>query len=136
MSRAVAALLLIGAGVLVCWAYWDQHWPATYTAGKRAHHDGVYYYVYLRSLGFDGDIDFANDYQLLENPWQSPVNARTGRFENMFGIGTALAWSPMLAIARLVYPSQNGASEDFQWLVYFASALYGFAATVLMYLTA
>jgi hypothetical protein len=33
--------------------------------GARLQSDGFYYFAYLRSLAFDHDVDFANDYRLL-----------------------------------------------------------------------
>ncbi|HEY6877166.1 MAG TPA: interleukin-like EMT inducer domain-containing protein [Polyangiales bacterium] len=131
-SRALAALLLLGAGVLACTVYW-QPWSPSFVAARSAHLDGIYYYAYLRSLGFDGDLDLANDYQLLGNPWHSPINASTHKFENMFGIGPALLWSPAFAVARAWLASPDGMAEGFQRWVFFASCLYGLAAVVMSY---
>jgi len=33
--------------------------------GARLQSDGFYYFAYLRSIAFDGDVEFTNDYKLL-----------------------------------------------------------------------
>jgi hypothetical protein len=65
--------------------------------------DAIQYYAYLRSLVFDRDLDFANDYERLytarggnaeSNVW---LRERTevGRPRNMMSIGPALLWAPL-----------------------------------------
>ena len=64
--------------------------------------DAIQYYVYLRSLTIDQDLDFTNDYRLLydtespdasSNVWLRTVTP-TGRAPNMMAIGPALLWAP------------------------------------------
>lgn len=61
--------------------------------------DAIQYYAYLRSLVFDRDLDFSNDYVALygagpeSSGWlreQTPA----GRPRNMMSIGPAILWSP------------------------------------------
>jgi hypothetical protein len=62
--------------------------------------DAIQYYAYLRSLVFDRDLDFANDYERLygaspeSSGWlreQTPA----GRPRNMMSIGPAILWAPI-----------------------------------------
>src|SRR5438105_68120 len=72
--------------------------------------DEAQYYAYLRSIYFDGDLDFRNEYEhfaevgashgdtairdaLLKTDVQNP-NPRTGKLRNVAPIGSALMWSP------------------------------------------
>src|SRR6476469_1947006 len=65
--------------------------------------DEVQYYVYLRSLRFDGDLDFANDYQRFAalNPRSgidtsllqpNRIRQATGRYGNVAPVGSAIMW--------------------------------------------
>jgi hypothetical protein len=68
--------------------------------------DAVHYYVYVRSLVFDHDLDFDNDYRALysldfvvEPPppgftWNFG-RTPTGRVRNYMAIGTPLVWMPV-----------------------------------------
>src|SRR5262245_18165360 len=72
--------------------------------------DEVQYYVYLRSLRFDGDLDFANDYRRFAelNP-RSGIDASllqpnrirkaTGLYGNIAPVGTAIMWAPFFLAA-------------------------------------
>jgi hypothetical protein len=64
--------------------------------------DAVHYYVYLRSLVFDGDLQFHNEYVRLyglthrgpEVAWvYDPLPS--GYIRNVMPIGTAIAWAPL-----------------------------------------
>ena len=62
--------------------------------------DAIQYYAYLRSLVFDRDLDFSNDYAELygaapeSSGWLRERTA-TGRPRNMMSIGPAILWSPI-----------------------------------------
>ena len=61
--------------------------------------DAPGYYVYVRSIALDGDLDFANEWRT----WgfaELPRTA-TGRRVNLYSIGPALVWAPFFAIAHL-----------------------------------
>jgi hypothetical protein len=132
----LAALLLVGSVVYA--GYADYH-------GRRggvAELDGYYYYVYLRSLRVDGDIDLTNDYQRWGNPFGFGRTA-TGRARNVFGIGPAIAWSPLFLLAdgasavgrALGSPlSSDPMSRFHQRITFFGSLLYGWLALLLCYL--
>jgi hypothetical protein len=64
--------------------------------------DGVHYYVYLRSLVHDGDLDFTNEYgqfnrAITDATKQININVRTptGLVLNQFSIGPALLAMPL-----------------------------------------
>jgi hypothetical protein len=56
------------------------------------------YYEYLRSLAFDGDLDFTNE----RVTWGLPLPAKTptGLRDNPYAVGCAVFWSPFFALAH------------------------------------
>jgi hypothetical protein len=60
--------------------------------------DAPGYYVYLRSMAIDHDLDFADEWR----KWGFPDLAvtATGRRPNLYSIGPALLWSPFFALAH------------------------------------
>lgn len=66
--------------------------------------DGVGYYAYIRSLGIDGDLQFANEFDKTQSPLPSiatfPVYEPTGYTINPWSIGPALIWAPFWYIAH------------------------------------
>ncbi len=109
--------------------------------GGVAELDG-YYYIYLRSVQMDGDLDFANEYEQWGNQFgfgKSP----TGRHRNIFGVGPALLWLPFFLVSHLLaiigvklgYPlSLDGMSRLHQVGTFYGSMVYGWIAVVLCYL--
>lgn len=74
--------------------------------------DGHYSFLYARSVAFDGDLDFRNDYALCGDPYRQGVDRGTGRVDNPAYPGPALVWIPLLAAARglvSVAPDASGA---------------------------
>lgn len=115
--------------------------------------DEVQYYVYLRSLRFDGDLDFANDYRRfaainpragIEGSLLQPNRIRpaTGRYGNIAPIGAAIMWAPFFLLADgLVHLANvfgagiaaDGFSPPYLYAVCYASALYGLLGLLLSY---
>ncbi len=113
--------------------------------------DEVQYYVYLRSLRFDGDLDFANDYQELarRNPQSgiegsllqpNRIRPLTGLYGNIAPVGCAIMWAPFfLAADGLVHIANlfgaalpaDGYSRPYILSVCYASALYGLLGLLL-----
>lgn len=63
--------------------------------------DGVQNYVYLRSLMFDGNLDFSNEYEYFisrQAEWfdhkQIPRDPVTDLPINLYGVGNSLLWAP------------------------------------------
>ncbi len=117
--------------------------------------DEVQYFSYLRSLWFDHDVSFENEYQYF---YDHQI-ARTPDFHTTFleletaahrrinygTIGSAILWSPFYAIgdiaARVMRAagrdvSVDGYSRPYLSAVAYGSAFYGFAAIVLAVLAA
>lgn len=81
--------------------------------------DAVHYYVYLRSLVFDGDLQFHNEYVRLyglthrgpEVAWvYDPLPS--GYIRNVMPIGTAIVWAPLYLLAGAVLSVMRLAGMD------------------------
>ncbi len=66
------------------------------------HGDGWYTYLWARTIVFDGDIDFANDYEICGDPWDLRNNP-VGDNLNYWNPGPALFWVPILAFDRATH---------------------------------
>ena len=107
--------------------------------------DEIQFFSYLRSLYFDRDVSFENEYQYFydrniarSQGFHETFLVRTtdtGRRVNYATIGCALLWSPFYAIAdlwtRLSGGVADGFSKPYLRAVACASALYGFVAILL-----
>jgi hypothetical protein len=113
--------------------------------------DEIKYFVHLRSMYFDGDLQFANEYEhFIERdpvahaglvPFLEEVTA-TGHRLNDAPIGSALMWTPFYAVADLgvVVARWTGSSvarDGYSWPYVFAvclaSLFYGLAGLFLIY---
>ena len=108
--------------------------------------DEVQYFSYLRSLWFDRDVSFENEYRYFydRNIAQSGGFHETfleretavGRRVNYGTIGCAILWSPFYAVAD-VWTRATGAAEadgfskPYVKAVAYGSAFYGFVAILL-----
>ncbi len=82
--------------------------------GARLQSDGFYYYAYLRSIAFDRDVNFTNDYTLLglqDHP-QLFQPTRTKHAQSAASIGPAILWTPFFAGAHVVARSLNARHPD------------------------
>ncbi len=115
--------------------------------------DEVQYYVYLRSLRFDGDLDFANDYRRfaelnprsgIEESLLQPNRIRpaTGLYGNIAPVGAAIMWAPFFLLADALVHLANlagaripadGFSAPYIYAVCYASAIYGLLGALLSY---
>jgi hypothetical protein len=113
--------------------------------------DEVQYFSYLRSLWFDRDVSFENEYRYFYDHHiaQTPdffqtflvrTEAATGRRINYATMGCAMLWSPFYAGADLGVrgfgsgvPQEggNGYAQPYITAVAYGSAFYGFCAIVL-----
>ncbi len=138
-NRYSAFLVAVFAVLSVVYVTMDI--PPVYTASPLAHGDGVYYFVYLRSLVYDGDLDFANDYPIIGNQSGLGRNHKTGHYETGMPIGVAILQLPLGFVARAVVPlarwlgltnePSNGGGMLFQRIAQFSSVVWGFLAAVL-----
>ena len=103
--------------------------------GARLQSDGFYYYSYLRSLAFDRDVEFSNDYRLLglgDKPHLFQPTP-TGYAQSAWTIGPAIVWAPFFAAAHPVAAwlsagdvnvSTNGISYPYRQAVCIAGLAY------------
>jgi len=71
----------------------------------RIHSDGRGYYAYIRSLAFDRDLDFSNEFSLFtDDPRGLPLaeaRTKTGYVQNPWSVGPAILWIPFFLLAHL-----------------------------------
>lgn len=72
--------------------------------------DGHYIWLFARSLVFDGDLDFANDYTLCGDPWGVGGAQAANPGANPYSLGPSLFWMPALWLGRWLVTSQAGAT--------------------------
>jgi len=122
--------------------------------------DEVQYYAYLRSVYFDHDLDFRNEYEhfaqlgeqqhppdpavrnaLLRTDAQNP-NPITGKLRNVAPVGSAIMWAPGFVLADIgvrvanLFGAQipaDGYSPPYINAVCLMSALYALAGLLLSY---
>ena len=109
--------------------------------------DEIQYFSYLRSLWFDGDVSFENEYRYFydrnigrgESFHETFLELQTdaGRRPNFGTLGAALLWAPFYAVgdaaARLTASGTeiDGYSMPYMRAVAYGSAVYGFLAIIL-----
>ena len=89
-------------GLLFALMYVSSHALFPRDHGRIVNGDAIQYYAYLRSLAVDGDLDFRNDYRLINNPLESETTTQgeAGDFpDNFMSIGPALLWTPFFLLA-------------------------------------
>jgi hypothetical protein len=122
--------------------------------------DEVQYYAYLRSVYFDHDLDFRNEYEhfaqlgeqqhppdpavrnaLLRTDAQNP-NPITGKLRNVAPVGSAIMWAPGFVLADIgvrvanlsgAHIPADGYSPPYINAVCLMSALYALAGLLLSY---
>jgi hypothetical protein len=138
-QRPGLAIVLIG--LLFAAAYSASLFLLPKPGGRIVVGDALHYYVYVRSIVFDGDLQFGNDYDGLAtgvvkadegNDWRVQPT-ETGHVRNLMSIGPAIAWTPLFLVVALgaaiaaalgLSPPPSGFERVFQ-----ASAAYsGIAA--------
>ncbi|MBI2837569.1 MAG: hypothetical protein HYX75_04605 [Acidobacteria bacterium] len=100
-DRRSFSVLAATSMVLLAWQIWILH--AKYAAGEElVLSDGKFYYVYLPSILFDHDLDFANDYEAIDvtRSLGDPSFTREGYLNNLFTVGPALLWMPFFLLAH------------------------------------
>jgi len=107
--------------------------------------DEIQYFAYLRSLAFDHDLSFENEYRYFYDRGIGRSDGfhetflerttETGRRINFGTMGCAILWLPFYAAghaaARLTGAPLDGYSKPYVAAVAYGSALYGFLAIVL-----
>ena len=112
--------------------------------------DEIQYFAYLRSIWFDRDLSFENEYRYFYDRGISKSDGfhetflerttDTGRRINFGTIGCAILWSPFYlagdVVARATGAPVDGFSKPYVAAVAYGSAVYGFLALVLAVLCA
>jgi hypothetical protein len=112
--------------------------------------DEIQYFSYLRSLWFDQDLSFENEYRYFYDRGIAKSDGfhetflerqtETGRRINFATIGCAILWAPFYAVgdgvARVTGAPVDGFSKPYVAAVAYGSAVYGFAALVFAMLAA
>jgi hypothetical protein len=112
--------------------------------------DEIQYFAYLRSIWFDRDLSFENEYQHFYDRGIARSDGfhetflerttETGRRINFGTIGCAILWSPFYLagdlVARAAGEPVDGFSTPYVAAVAYGSAVYGFLAVVLAVLCA
>ena len=107
--------------------------------------DEVQYFSYLRSLWFDHDVSFDNEYRHFYDTGITRYDGFretfleretvTKRRESFATVGSAILWSPFYAAADLISRARglpaDGFSTPYVAAVAYASAFYGWLALVL-----
>ena len=72
--------------------------------GARLQSDGFYYFAYLRSMAFDRDVNFMNDYRMLGLGDKTYLfqPTPTGHAQSAWTIGPAIVWAPFFAAGHVV----------------------------------
>jgi len=115
-----------------------------HTAGGRLGGDGVSYYVYVRSLMKDHDLDFTDEYTHYEliDRVDIKVPTRTGLRRSIFAVGPGLVWIPFFLAGEGVARVEAALGRDVDLSGYgpehvnavaLGSLLYGFLAVVLIH---
>lgn len=143
----------IAAVGLVCATAYAGAFLSGVSRGQVMRGDAIQYYAYLRSLVFDGDLDFQNEYEHFygardgaasTNVWLT-TRTPAGRPANMMSIGPALLWSPLFLMTVAVLrglsaagfgPAPDGFSTGLQLSAGLAGVLYATAGAWLSYLSA
>ena len=103
--------------------------------GARLQSDGFYYFAYLRSIAFDRDVEFTNDYKLLGLGDKAHLfnPTPTGYAQSAWTIGPAIVWAPFFAAAHPIAArlaaggadvSTNGISYPYRQAVCIAGLFY------------
>ncbi len=114
------------------------------TKGGRIGSDGHFYFSYLHSIYFDGDLDFYNEYTHFGLFRFSYLKGKTptGLYHNVFSIGPSLLWTPFYLTAHVAVffnnllggeVEANGFSYPYATAVTFGSLVFGFLGLVLIY---
>jgi hypothetical protein len=112
--------------------------------------DEVQYFAFLRSLAFDGDLSFQNEYQHFydagaggpgfHDTFLAERFTAAGRRINFGTIGPALLWTPFYAVGHVVAgltgAPQDGYSAPYVSAVAYGSTIYGWLAVGLSALIA
>ena len=106
-EQRAGVLVALIALVLYLWFYFSLR--ASLMPGNSDPH---YIWLYARSLVFDGDFNFANDYRVCGDPFALGRDFGTGHPANPYYAGPSLFLAPALWLVKLVVHLPAGAPPD------------------------
>ena len=124
-----------------------RNWP------YKIESDGKYYYQYLISIWYDGDLDFTNNYtgpalpfmrtEIDHYQFKNIISPQTGRPTNLFTTGLAVLWAPFFILSYgLAYVLNStgltaipldGWGQYFQYTVMYTGVVYAGLTLYLIY---
>jgi hypothetical protein len=116
--------------------------PIPRVDGQLIGSDGVGYYVYVRSLIIDHDLDFTNEYAYFDQAMKHPGMTPLGMPANKYAIGPSLLWLPFFLVAHMLalvgnalgMPVQpDGYGFLYQAAISIGSIIYGMLGIILAY---
>ena len=105
VSDRAAYTILLAVGALCITAFLVVRMPRA-REGHMLGLDGKGYFSYLRSFVFDRDLDFRNEYDVLDEPREETPS--TGLPINPYSVGPALLWAPFYLSAHLLSLMAHG----------------------------
>ncbi len=133
-------LLALSFIVLSFLTLFHPRWMAPY----RVEGDGVGYFSYLRSMVYDGDLDFENEFTRLQASKFGIGSLEGGRYRrlrktglvsNPFSVGPALLWSLLYLPAKFITGAKTGYEPPLLYSVALAHWIMGFLGTLLLFFT-
>ena len=98
-------------GLLFALAYVTAHVWFPKPPGRVIDGDALGYYAWLRSVVFDGDSNFSNDYRLLTDELaedsEELTPLATGLVPNKWPPGSALLWAPLFLVVAAIVGTLN-----------------------------
>ena len=138
--------VIVAIGILFSVAYLMAMTQFPRDHGRIIDGDGIQYYAYVRSMVFDADFNFFNDYQLLygndDGGVWTTTRTSTDHAINLMSIGPALLWLPAFLLAYATSWSINlfgaqipldGIALPFQLSAGLAGIAYATAGTCLCF---
>ncbi|MBZ0318674.1 MAG: hypothetical protein K8L91_19830 [Anaerolineae bacterium] len=103
--------------------------------------DGLSYYAYLRSLVFDHDLDFTNeftDYNPAHHATPDPnLKTEVGKVGNPYAVGPAILWSPFVLIvhlaAEITGQEVTGYEQGYAAAIAFSTNVYALLGLLALY---
>lgn len=119
--------------------------PAPRVDGELIGSDGIGYYVYLRSVIIDHDLDLANEFDHYRAATKEQGLSPTGRAANKYPVGPAVLWAPFYLLAHGIALAgralgfglvPDGYGHLYQAAICIGSIVYGTAGFWLCYSSA
>jgi hypothetical protein len=113
--------LIAAIGLVFCLAYGASLVWLPKPSGRIVVGDAVHFYVYLRSVVFDGDVRFQNEYARLYNVQPTSGSGfewvftplPTGHVRNLMPIGPAIVWAPLYLLVTLAVAALGLVGVDY-----------------------